>query len=274
VAAVAYVTAVVESLMSYRTAARLAATLAATVIVVLLAASPAAATTGSTFQVPLNPGQKNSTATDFEHSCSQIPGGKPIAGKDGWVFVLPASGPDSAKFVKLTLKFKSGSGDVMFDVPVNGVVGASLGVSGDIITDANGTSKAWVLVPAGWVLVDGTAEVSGYSNVTKFNVTHTCVAVESTPTKTPTPCPSKSTHSPKPTPSKSESTSESPSPSVSPSSSISPSVSPTPTTGGGGTTLPTTGANVAMLVGTGVALVTAGAGLLLAWRRRTVAITS
>lgn len=176
----------------------------------------------------LNPGQQNSTADDFQSSCGNIPQAVP-KGSVGWVFVL---GGNEAEFLTLTLQFKDAKGNPVTVTIPNGAYPSG------IITD-NGTSKAWVIVPSGWTLVNGSATVD-VATTQNFQVTHTC-------TGTATPSPSTS-----PTPSKSSGTSTPPS-----------SGSSTP-----GGNLPLTGPAIGGIVLTGIAALGGGIALLVLRRRR------
>ena len=157
---------------------RLTAVAGAFVALSLAIAAPAWADT--TFQLK----QSNVTAAGFDtHSCDNIPGG-PVAGKDGWLFVLP---DQERAFVTLTLTFSGGT----VTIDKNGA-GA---YTGGIIDQ--GVGKAFLLTPAGWTLVSGTATVTGDApgkdNKAFFVLSHTCVAGggstgggSPTPTSTPT----------------------------------------------------------------------------------------
>src|SRR6185312_392593 len=85
----------------------------------------------------------------------------------------------------------------------------------------NGASKAWVVVPSGWTLLDGSATVDNdKTKADDFNLTHTCVGSGGSPSPSPSPSP---TRSPSASPSPSGAPSASPSASPSPSRSASPS---------------------------------------------------
>jgi hypothetical protein len=157
-----------------RALARLAAAAAMVGGVVLVGSAPAWADT----TIPINSGSVPTTASDFgTHSCAQVPGGSSPT-TDGWVFVLPGN---KGAFTSLTLTFLDTDGNVVvLNIPADG--GAILG---------GGTSKAWIITPAGWTLIAATATISGSSNGF-FTLTHTCPA-------TSTPSPSPSTSSPPPT---------------------------------------------------------------------------
>jgi LPXTG-motif cell wall-anchored protein len=227
----------------------------------LLTATPAAAAT----TLPLHSAHRGSTAAGFSSkSCDQIPGSHQGAGSDGFVFVLPGN---DAGFVSLTLKFQPAAGG---EVTVH-ITDASDPYPDGIIND-KGTSKAWVVVPAGWKLLDGTATVD--NDATKaddFNLTHTCPGGGSTPSPSPSVSPS-------PSASVSPSTGGSGSPSPSDSGSVegssavpSGTVTPTPGGGGGGGGgggLPVTGVALTSMTMTAAGLIAAGVALLMVRRRR------
>jgi hypothetical protein len=236
--------------------ARSSVTLAATAAALLTAGAAAAATT-----IPLHDAHRGAVAGTFgDRSCAQIPGGA-SAGKDGWVFVLPRNDAD---FVALTLTFRTGAGTTA----TVRVPDASDPYPDGITT--NGTSKAWVQLPAGWVLLDGTAEVSGATKAPFFNLTHTCPGSPgASPQPSASPLPS-GKPSPSASSSPSASTPSSPSPSVSETSPAA-SASPTPAVGtAGGGRLPVTGTSLVGLVLIGGSGLLAGLILLIAqgFRRR------
>ncbi|WP_327004707.1 LPXTG cell wall anchor domain-containing protein [Dactylosporangium sp. NBC_01737] len=225
----------------------------------LLAAAPAAAS----ITLPLHTAHRGATATGFgTHSCDQIPRQYRGAGVDGFVFVLPGNDAD---FVSLTLKFRpTGGGEVTVHVadPSDAYP--------DGIVEDNGASKAWVVVPSGWKLLDGTAVVDNdRTRADDFNLTHTCPGGGASPS----PSPSRSA-SASPSPSVSTGGSSSPAPndsgSVEGSSSV-PSNPATATPGGGGSgggSLPVTGVALTSMTVTAAGLIAAGVGLLMVRRRR------
>jgi hypothetical protein len=239
--------------------------LAGAAFAALLAAAPAAAS----ITLPLHAAHRGTTAAGFgNHSCDQIPAADQGPNSDGFVFVLPGH---DAHFLSLTLLFRTTAGTK---------VTVSIPNPSDAYPDgitSNGTSKAWVVVPSGWTLLDGSATVDNdKTKADDFNLTHTCVGSGGSPS--PSPSPSKS-------PSKSPSPSASPSASPSPSHSASPSGSgtvegssaasgsPSATGGaghgnGGGGGLPVTGVALTGITLTGAAMVAGGALVLALLRRR------
>lgn len=205
--------------------------------------------------VPLHESHQNSTASGFStKSCAQIPGEAPVTGRDGFVFVLPGNDAD---FVELTLQFKTTTGaTVTVKIPDPN------DSNPDGIT-TNGTSKAWVLVPIGWTLLNGSAVVSGETDADFFNLTHTCPGTPGTPSSSPPASPSSAP------PSQSASPSESPSGSVSPEGTpTTPGTTPPPSQPGSVGGLPLTGVAVQGIALGGAALIVAGALLLLLRRGR------
>jgi hypothetical protein len=142
--------------------------------------------------VAINPGNVPTTAGDAPNLCEANFGGGPLPGQDVWVFVLPDLGRD---FVSITANFDSdgnGTADASRTAPADGG-----------IADDNGTSKGWVLAPAGWTLISATAVVTGSAdpNGVSFNLTHACPASGS-PSPSPSRSPSASpSHTPTPQPS-------------------------------------------------------------------------
>jgi LPXTG-motif cell wall-anchored protein len=210
--------------------------LSAVFALALVATTPAWATTPTT-DIHLNPGQKGKAATSFENSCDQVPGGR-RAGYDGWVFVLPGN---AGTLVSLDITFDTGTTDVHVRIPdpkspyPNGIA-------------TNGSDKGYVVVPAGWTVVDGTGTARNAKGG-KFNVTHVCRGgggggvPESSPAKKP----------------------KSPSP---PPESVAGGSEGSAAGGGGGGSLPITGTAVGGLVALGLGLLGAGATLLVLRRRR------
>ena len=245
---------------------RLLAVTAPAVVAALTAGVAAAATV----TLPLHSSQHNVLATQFVSGDCAKDGQIPPAGSDRWVFVLPHNDAD---FVSLTLSYKNLAGTTVTVTIPNGADPYPDGIT------TNGTSKAFVVLPSGWTLLDGSATVSGATKATYFNLTHTCVGPSASPTPTPTKSPSKS-------PSPSCSPSASKSPSHSPSGSASTSPSPSRSTSGGASTagtpsggisttpasnngsLPLTGTAIGSFVAVGVAAIGLGVTLLRLRRRR------
>lgn len=231
----------------------------------------------------INPGNVPTTAQGATHLCEADFGGGPYPGLDVWVFVLPDLSRD---FLSITASFDSdgnGTPDATRTAPADGG-----------IADDNGTSKGWVLAPAGWTLVGATATVTGSNTAgITFNLTHACPASGGTPQPSPTPStPASPSPSPRPsisiTPFGGGDDNGSPSPSTSASRQGPPPPpppgSPTPSTGGGGGGTPKPshgpetgggglGGGTAYLLGGGslLAAVVGGAFLLMAYRRRDLA---
>lgn len=238
----------------------------------LLAAAPAAAST----TLPLHSAHRGTTAAAFgNHSCDQIPAAYQGGSSDGFVFVLPGH---DAHFLSLTLTFGTTSGSQ---------VTVSIPDPSDLYPDGittNGASKAWVVVPSGWTLLDGRATVDNdKTKATFFNLTHTCVGSGGSPSPSPSPSRKPSTS---PSCSPSESTSSTPSPSQpgSPTPSGSGTVegssaapgSPSTSSGAGGSggSLPVTGVAVTSMTITGGLLVAGGVALLMIRRRSEGAVAT
>jgi hypothetical protein len=206
----------------------------------LLALAPSTAAWAAT--IDINPDHVDTTAAEFDsHGCDF--GGGPYPDKDVWVFVLPGPQATAGDFVTVTITFGQNG---TLTIPTDG---------GEIVLD-KGTSKAWIVTPAGWTLTAASAEITGEAKF--FNLTHTCPA-----SGTPTPT------TPAPTPTTPEPTAATPGPVPSEDVTTGPAgVKPSgaPETGGGGGSTTTGG----MALGVG-ALTLAGAsglGLALARRRR------
>lgn len=143
---------------------------AAGLIGALAFAAPANADTKTIW---INQGNVPTTAADFEQSCDQVP--ESIgADEDGWVFVLPGN---SGSFVSVTATYTDANGD-----------SRTFGTDADGgIDPGNGTSKAYIITPAGWTLTGASAEVDDTAK-DRFNLTHACAG---TPAEgggeTPTP---------------------------------------------------------------------------------------
>jgi LPXTG-motif cell wall-anchored protein len=228
----------------------------------------AGGTASATVTLPLHSSHKGVVASQFASGDCAKDGEVPPAGSDRWVFVLPRN---DAHFVSLTLTFKTPDGTT---------VTVKIPDASDPYPDAittNGTSKAWVILPSGWTLLDGSAEVSGPTSATFFNLTHTCLGAVSSPSPSTSPSPSSSA-----SPSPSESPSASTSVSASGSSSGNPSGSGSAPGGGGASEssgspapgfspasgLAKTGTAMGALVLTGVVAALMGAALVWFRRRR------
>lgn len=218
--------------------ARTAALGGAAFALALVVGSPALATPAPTRSPDahpiLLPGQQGKTAGDFDASCDQIPNGSVPAGKEGWVFNLPGNHTTTGDFTSLTLAFNTPGGPVTINI-----MGDHATYPMGIIT-TSGTSKAYVILPAGWTLTNGSADITGVADY--FVVTHTCRTTSTT----------------SPSPSSSESKSKSPTPGGGGSSS----------SGGGGGGLPITGAPLTGIIVSGLVLIVGGVTLFVMRRRR------
>jgi hypothetical protein len=228
-----------------RTLQRAAAVSIASGVAVLAFAGPAMANS----TIPLHEAHKGSTAADFPtHECEgQLP---ETPGKDGWHFVLPASGDPDAEFVSLTLTYTDTVGGTQtVQVPPGGVIDGM---------------HAYVYTLPGWTLEDGTATITSAAGEgpDDFVLSHTCPAssVTPTPSQSGSMAPSEGpSDMPSETPSQGPSGSVAPSegPSDTPTGSVAPSSSPTPPGG----QLPVTGLAIGGIVLTGLGLVGAGAAM-------------
>ncbi len=166
--------------------------------------------------ISINPGTVPTTATGFgDHECIANQGGGPFPGRDVWVFVLPGNPRTSGEFVSITAHFTD---------PQH----AQHTITITTVTDPNnfnagqpGTSKGWIIAPAGWTLTGAEATITGTARF--FNLTHTCPAASGSPSPTPS-----MSHTPSPTPSMSHTPSPRPSHSHTPSPTPTHSPRPTP----------------------------------------------
>jgi LPXTG-motif cell wall-anchored protein len=241
---------------------RLLAVTAPAVVAVLTASGAAAAAV----TLPLHSSHRNVLATQFVSGDCAKDGQIPPAGSERWVFVLPHNDAD---FVNLTLSYKNLAGTTITVKIPNGADPYPDGIT------SNGTSKAWVILPSGWTLLDGSATVSGPTKAAYFNLTHTCVGptATATPSRSPSKSPSSSPScSPSASNSPSGSTSVSPSPSRSASGGASTAGSPSGSTSttltSNSGSLPLTGFAISGFVAVGLAAIGLGAGLLWLRRRR------
>lgn len=189
--------------------------------------------------IGLNPDHADETAGGFEEQkCDDERFDNLPADHDGWHFVLPDGDAD---FIKLELTFNNGGPDFIVKVPDAG------DPYPDYFYNAGDQVKhAYVFTPAGWTLVDGTAEIDGTAKF--FNLSHTCAGT--TPSNPPSNPPN----------------SESPAPSETPTSPGETPTSPGDKDDNGG--LPVTGAAATTLALLGVALVGGGATMVALRRRR------
>ncbi|MFI6227793.1 hypothetical protein ACIBCR_10825 [Micromonospora echinospora] len=214
---------------------RLLASGAITAGLLLATGAPAAAQT----TIDIDPGSTNKTATEVRQECSPGLGGGPYVGQDVWVFNLPGDPQLTGVFESVTATFDTPNGPLTVTIPDDG---------GAIVNNM-GTSKAWIILPAGYTLLDATAVISGSADF--FVLTHTCAALQPTPTPTPTG---------QPTPTAT--------PTQPPTPTSTPSGQPTPTK----THLPVTGdssiSTLVPLLTLGMASIVTGAALLCLRRRR------
>lgn len=207
------------------------------------------------YDAVLHHAHHNTKAKIFERGCTEI-GNLAAADKDGWVFNIAPDEFDTT--IGMWAKFDTGSGQVTTNIK-----------DGDADTYphgfANATNKhlAWVVVPAGWTLLDAEAKSVGSKDVDRIVVTHTCAGEGG---NTPSPFPSQSPSS-TPTPGTPTPGTPTPGTSESPGTSETPGVpgdSPSPSEPG----LPVTGAAVTVFASVGLALVVGGAGTIFLVRRR------
>jgi uncharacterized membrane protein YgcG len=138
---------------------RLAAAFAAVVLFGL--ASPAQAS----MTISINPGNLTGMPAGQwgTQECSTALGGGSYADRDVWVFNLAGNHETTGDFLSLTLSFQTPGGDAVRAIP---------GPDSGIVL--LGHSKAWIAVPAGWVLKAASAVISGTAD--QFVLTHTCPA--------------------------------------------------------------------------------------------------
>jgi hypothetical protein len=216
-----------------KTASGFAFAATAALIGSLAFASPAQAQATT---IPINDGNVPTTAEDFDTiSCDNIPPGEIADDEDGWVFVLPESAGAEGNFISVTATFKDEDGNEHeLNTDEHGGI-----VSG------SGDNKAYIISPAGWTLVDATAEVENPDEDAFFNLTHTCPGEpDNGPTNGPT------------TPGE-EPTTPGESPAV-------PGDKTTAANGG----LATTGASTGLMIAIGLVLAAGGAVLIMFLQRR------
>ncbi|MEV6963477.1 hypothetical protein AB0M47_00050 [Hamadaea sp. NPDC051192] len=215
-----------------------------------LAAAPAQAhdTPTAPYDAVLHAAHHNRYANTFSRDCGDV--GRISANQDGWVFNSPSDHFDTT--IGMWAKFRKTDGtEVTVKIP-----DATDAYQDGFGPNDKNTHLAWVVVPAGWLLLDAEAKTVGDQD--RIVVTHTCAAggtqsQSPSPESSETPTPGESGT---PTPGTSESTQpgggeETPSPS----SSTSPG-------------LPVTGVAWGATVLTAVGLIAAGIALVAVRRRR------
>jgi hypothetical protein len=141
---------------------------AAAVLAAVPAVSAQAADT-----ININPGNVPTTAAAKGGGCAEA--GEVGANQDGWVFVLPRAMGKDAFFISVTAHFEDGSS---FNTGAHGGVDST-----------KGTSKAWIITPAGLNLTGASAEVEnldppkGQIGKESFNLTHACAGEPTEPTE-------------------------------------------------------------------------------------------
>jgi hypothetical protein len=141
----------------------------AAVTVTGLAALLVSGTAWGDVNAPLHSGQAPMTAVGFPtHICDGSFGGGPYAGQDVWSFVLPDG---DRQFVSMTASFDT-NGDRIADTTLSAAAAGG-------IDDRTGTSKAWIIAPAGATLLDASAVATGTTppDPDFFNIARTCPAI-------------------------------------------------------------------------------------------------
>ncbi len=169
----------------------------------------------------------NKLATDFTDGCKDVDdaGIDHAQNEDVWVFNTPSDEFDPAIGVKA--QFRRLDNTVVTEL----IPGSSF--DNGFGNSPSHTHLAWIVLPAGWTLVDAEGKTKG--DQTRFVVTHTCPGTATT--RPPTPGDSQSSGG---------------------------------GGGGGGGSLPVTGVAVGTMAVLGVGLLAAGVALLMVRRRRDV----
>ncbi|MFC5666514.1 hypothetical protein ACFP3U_26545 [Kitasatospora misakiensis] len=211
---------------------------AAAVGLLSLSAAPSAFATAGIYTVPVHQDLPVTAAGFGEHEakCGSIG-----PGQDGWHFVLPGNSTD---FVKLTVAFDNGAPQVVtaFGPPT--------------------TKHAYVASAPGAKLTSASAEVQG-GEVKWFNLSHTCPAVNATPSSTPsapTSTPSSTPSTPAPSTSATPSNPTSPAGSTSPSATASVSISASATSKASSSASATAGASAGSTASAGATVGAAAGG--------------
>jgi hypothetical protein len=139
----------------------------AAVTVTGLAALLVSGTAWGDANVLLHSGQAPMTAVGFPtHICDGSFGGGPYTGQDVWSFVLP---DNDRQFVSMTASFDT-NGDRIADTTLSAPAAGGI--------DRTGTSKAWIIAPAGTTLLNASAVVTGTTSPDPnfFNIARTCPA--------------------------------------------------------------------------------------------------
>lgn len=224
-------------------------------------------------------GDVPATAEEATRMCAPSLGGGPFPGQDVWVFALPQIARD---FVSITASFSTDA-DLAIDATRSAPADGG-------IADESGTSRGWILAPAGWTLITATAVVTSVGHDSgggvSFNLIHACPAAGQTsgpsPSRTAGPSPSASATAPtRPSAAVIPLGNPGGSPSVTPFGDATPipsAESPSAGGGGGGTPKPSTGPETGgsaqriaggfLLGGGSVLAAIAGAGLLILMVRR------
>ncbi|MFD0596005.1 hypothetical protein ACFQZ4_30050 [Catellatospora coxensis] len=115
----------------------------------------------------------NTKAKIFTRGCTEI-GNLAAADKDGWVFNIAPDEFDTT--IGMWAKFDTPGGPVTTYIKDGDADAYPHGF-------ANATNKhlAWVVVPAGWTLLDAEGKSVGSKNVDRIVVTHTCAGRAATP---------------------------------------------------------------------------------------------
>ena len=192
---------------------------------------------------PLHDDHQDSTAAGFEtHDCDDFPFTLP-SGYDGWHFVLPDGTND---FEEVNLEFKDGT-DQTVNITIKNDGDADPYPDELKATGSAQVKHAYVATPAGWTLVDGSAQTTETADF--FNLSHTCAGTPTTPPEEKPTTPSTGTST---TPNE-DSTSPAATTTAAP---------------GSDDSLPLTGAATGGIALAGLALIGGGAALVFLRRRR------
>ncbi|WBB66222.1 hypothetical protein [Micromonospora sp. WMMD812] len=127
--------------------------------------------------IDLSPGYAPGLAAGARQDCDPHLGGGPFPNEDVWVFNLFGIPQTSGRFVTVTGTWHG---------PNEGTVTRTMPADGVIVND-QGTSTAWIRLPAGWTLTDASAVIMGETSLMQVRACAAGTRLATPPSTLPAP---------------------------------------------------------------------------------------